>query len=54
MHKNQIESKQTKYYVKIKSEIHPDIRHTILVDLRCYEKMPIEKAQYDKRNNKRE
>lgn len=40
----------TKYYLKIKSKIHPDIYHTEFIDLRCYEKMPAENKLNRERN----
>lgn len=36
-------NKQTKFHVKIKSAVHPNVNHTIEIDLRCYEQMPEEK-----------
>lgn len=53
MHKNKINNR-TKYYVKVKSTVHPDIYHTVLVDLHCYEQMPKgEKRQNRSKKNSR-
>lgn len=41
MKKNQ--KNKHKYYVKVKSKIHSEIFHLILINLYCYEKMPKEK-----------
>lgn len=35
-------NKKTKYNLKVKSKIHPDIYHLVFIDFRCYEKMPKE------------
>lgn len=52
MHKNKTRKNQTKYYVKIKSTVHPNVHHTVLVDLHCYERMPEEKnTQHESEKN---
>lgn len=35
----------TKYIVKVKSKVHPEIYHCIQIDLHCHEKMPKEKHE---------
>lgn len=44
MNKDKNTKKQTKYNVKIKSKIQPDLYHMIEVELHCNEKMPTENA----------
>lgn len=43
MHKNRTDKNQTVFDVKIKSTVHPNVFHTIRIDLHCYERMPDEK-----------
>lgn len=56
MNKNTKNKNKNSYPIKIKSEIHPEIYHTILIDLHCYEKMPkgkkiVKQRQNTKNNN---
>lgn len=56
--KKRKEQKNNKHYLKIKSKIHPDIYHTLIINLHCYEKMPTEnkilspKFKNQNKNNK--
>lgn len=34
-----------KYQIKVKSSIHPDIHHSIEIDLHCYERLPKKKKK---------
>lgn len=44
MYKDKKRGKSTKYDVKVKSSLHPNIYHVVRVDLHCYEQMPDEKT----------
>lgn len=52
MHKNKKIKIKSNYLVKVKSKIHPEIYHTILIDLHCYEQMPEEKKLWKPKKNK--
>lgn len=40
MHKNGVNKIEKKFHIKIRSKIHPDIFHTIEINLQCNETMP--------------
>lgn len=44
MSNNKAENKCTLFDTKIKSKLHPDIYHTVRINLHCYERMPDEKS----------
>lgn len=43
MHKKSNKNR-TKYNLNVRSKIHPEIYHTALIDLHCYEQIPKEKT----------
>lgn len=49
MKKQKTNKLNTKYTVKVKSKVHPEIYHSIQLDLHCYEKMPKEKSEKNKK-----
>lgn len=48
MPKNKTDDKQRDFNVQIKSKIHPNVCHTIQINLHCYERMPKEKGNNQK------